>query len=183
MRRALSEKIKALRSDKGMTIEELSEKIGVSKALLSQIEDGKITPSIATLIHLSRCFGVPLSQFTGVKSAEKFTVVRAHQRKEVDRRPRYGPSKTGYHYKALAAQEGISAFHITFEEKEENEKAFFQHEGKEFLFVLEGRLELCIGDERVILEPGDSASYQSSHPHSLRGVGGTAKAIAVVYGE
>ncbi|NPA15761.1 MAG: helix-turn-helix domain-containing protein [Deferribacteres bacterium] len=176
-------RIRELREKKGLTLEELAEKAGISRTLLSHIEEGRITPSIATLIHLSRVLGVPLRELTGQQEMEKISVVRSHERKDVERRPKTGPSKSGYHYQALAAKEGINAFLITFEEKSEDERVFFQHEGREFLYLLEGELELCVGDDCVILKPGDSASYESRYPHSLRGVGGPAKAIVVVYGE
>ncbi len=176
-------KLKSLREKAGLTLEELAEKVGISKTLLSQIEEGKITPSIATLIHLSRVLGVPLRDLTGTEHEEKIIVVRAHERKDVERRPKTGPSRSGYHYQALAAKKGINAFLILFEEKSEDERVFFQHEGREFLYLLEGELELCVGDDCVILKPGDSASYESKYPHSLRGINGPAKAIVVVYGE
>ena len=183
MRGILSKKIRELREAKNLSREELAEKMGVSQSLLAQIEEGKIVPSVATLIHLSRCLGVPLKTFTGVEGEERLVVVRAHERKEVERRPRSGPSRSGYYYQALASKEGIDAFYITFEEKTEDERVFFQHEGKEFLYVLEGSLELCLDEDCVVLEPGDSASYESRYPHSLRGAGGPAKAIVVIYGE
>ncbi len=183
MKKALSRKIRELREAKGLSREELAEMMGISQSLLAQMEEGRVVPSVASLIHLSRCLGVPLRTFTGVEEEERLVVVRAHERREVERRPRSGPSKSGYHYQALASKEGIDAFYITFEEKGEGERVFFQHEGKEFLYLLEGRLELCLDEECVVLEPGDSASYESRYPHSLRGVGGPALAIVVIYGE
>ncbi len=183
MKKLLAEKIRELREAKGLSREELAEKMGVSSSLLAQVEEGKTVPSVATLIHLSRCLDVPLRTFTGLEEEERLVVVRAHERKEVDRRPRAGPSKSGYHYQTLASKEGIDAFYITFEEKAEDERVFFLHGGKEFLYVLDGRLELCLDEDCVVLGPGDSASYESKYPHSLRGVGGPARAIVVIYGE
>lgn len=183
MKGEISQKIRDLREDRGLSLEELAEKTGISKALLAQIEEGKMVPSVATLIHLSQVFQVPLKSLTGLERGERIEVVRAHERREVERRPRSGPSKAGYYYQALAAKEGIDAFFIIFQEKPEDERVFFQHEGKEFLFVLEGQLELCIEEKCILLDPGDSASYESRFPHALRGVGKPAKAIVVVYGE
>ncbi len=183
MRGILSKKIKELRESMGLSREELAGRMGIAPSLLAQIEEGKTVPSVATLIHLSRCLDVPLRTFTGLEGEERLVVVRAHERREVERRPKSGPSKSGYHYQTLASKEGIDAFYITFEEKGEDERVFFQHGGKEFLYVLEGRLELCLEEDCVVLEPGDSASYESRYPHSLRGVGGPARAIVVIYGE
>ena len=183
MRGEVYQKIRELRNAKGFSLEEVAEKAGISKALLANIEEGKAVPSIATLIHLSKVFQVPLKSLTGLESGKRIEVVRTHERREVERRPRSGPSKAGYYYQALAAKEGIDAFYIIFQEKPEDERVFFQHEGKEFLFVLEGQLELCIEEDCILLDPGDSASYESRFPHALRGVGGPAKAIVVVYGE
>jgi len=183
MRETLAKKIRELREAKGLSREELAERMGVSPSLLTQVEEGKTVPSVATLIHLSRCLNVPLRTFTGLEEETRLVVVRAHERREVERRPKAGPSKSGYHYETLASKEGIDAFLVTFEAKEEDERVFFQHQGKEFLYLLEGRLELCLDDQCVILEPGDSASYESKYLHSLRGVGGPARAVVVVYGE
>ena len=175
--------LKEIRESRGLSLSELARISGISEELLSQIEEGRVVPSISTLIHLSRALGINLSQLLGSSSREKIVVVRRHERREIERRPRSGPSRSGYYYEALASKEGINAFLVTFEEKAEDERVFFQHEGKEFLYLLEGRLELCVGDECVVLEPGDTASYESKYPHSLRGIGGSAKAIVVVYGE
>ncbi len=179
----LAKKIRELREARGLSREELAGKMGVSPSLLAQVEEGKTVPSVATLIHLSRCLDVPLRTFTGLEAETRLVVVRAHERREVERRPKVGPSKSGYHYQTLASKEGIDAFYIIFEEKGEDERVFFQHDGKEFLYVLEGRLELCLDDQCVVLGPGDSASYDSKYPHSLRGVGGPARAVVVIYGE
>jgi len=183
MPESTANKIRKLREEKGLTQQELAEKIGISKTLLSQIEEGKIIPSVATLIQISRLFGLSLKYFTGIAEKKRITVVRSYERKEVERRPKKGPSRAGYHYESLASKEGIDAFFITFEEKKEDERVYFQHQGKEFLYVIEGQLELCLEDECIILEPGDSASYESKFPHSLRGVRGPAKAVVVIYGE
>ncbi len=175
--------LKRLREDKGLSVEEAARLCGISAELLREIEEGRFTPSISTLINLSKAYGVKLSELMGEKQRGKINVVRKMQRKDVERRPKTGPSRSGYHYKSLASREGINAFLVVFEEKEEDERVFFQHQGKEFLFLLEGKLEICVEDERVILEPGDTASYESRYPHSLRGIGGPATAIVVVCGE
>ena len=176
-------RLKEIRERKGVSVKELAERSGVGEALISQIERGDFVPSVATLIQLARALGVTLRELLGEEREERLIVVRAHERKEVERRPRSGPSKSGYYYQSLASKEGIDAFLVEFEEKKEDERVFFQHSGREFIFVLEGTLELCLDDECVLLKPGDSASYESKYPHSLRGIGGNAKAIVVVYGE
>ncbi len=183
MKGEISQKVRELREARGFSLEELAEKAGISASLLSQIESGKAVPSVATLIHLSKVLEVPLRSFTGLETGERVEVVRAHERREVERRPRSGPSRAGYYYQALASKKGIDAFYIIFEEKAEDERVFFKHGGKEFLYVLEGSLELCIEEMCIVLGPGDSASYESQYPHSLRGIGGVAKAVVVVYGE
>ena len=176
-------RIKDLRKAKNLSVEELASEAGISVQLLEQIEGGRITPSVATLINLAKALGVSLKELMGDVHTEKLVVVRSNERRDVERRPRSGPSRSGYYYQSLASKEGIDAFLVTFEEKSEDERVFFQHEGREFLFVIEGTLELCLDDECVVLEEGDSASYESKYPHSLRGIGGPAKAVVVVYGE
>lgn len=176
-------RIKDLRKAKNLSVEELASEAGISVQLLEQIEGGRITPSVATLINLAKALGVSLKELMGDVHTEKLVVVRSNERRDVERRPRSGPSRSGYYYQSLASKEGIDAFLVTFEEKSEDERVFFQHEGREFLFVIEGTLELCLDDECVVLEEGDSASYDSKYPHSLRGIGGPAKAVVVVYGE
>ncbi len=179
----VGERIKRLREERRLSRRELAERANISVGLLEQIEAGGFYPSVATLIQLAGALGVSLKEVMGESSAERLVVVRSYERREVERRPRTGPSRSGYYYQSLASKEGIDAFLVVFEEKKEDERVFFQHQGREFLFVLEGTLELCLDDECVVLEPGDSASYESTYPHSLRGIGGPAKAIVVVYGE
>ncbi|BAT71570.1 XRE family transcriptional regulator [Thermosulfidibacter takaii ABI70S6] len=179
----IGERIRKLREELGLPLEVLAERAGIATGLLQKIEAGEVVPSVATLIHVARALGLTLTELLGKPAQEKMIVVRTSERKDEERRPRTGPSKSGYYYQRLASKEGIDAFLVTFEEKREEDRVYFQHEGKEFLYVLEGTLELCLEGDCVVLEPGDSVSYESKFPHALRGVGGPAKALVVIYGE
>jgi transcriptional regulator with XRE-family HTH domain len=71
MKGEISQEIRELREERGLSLGELAEKTGISKTLLAQIEEGKMVPSVATLIHLSQVFQVPLKSLAGLERGEE----------------------------------------------------------------------------------------------------------------
>lgn len=181
----LGAKIRDLRKKSGLVLQDLSNRTGLSKPLLSQIEKEVVSPPVATLLKIARALGVEISFFfQNTDAAEKVTVVRRDESRTVDSR-QFGRERGGYYYEALAykrSRKHMEPFLVEFRRGKVEDLSYFSHEGEEFIYVLHGRLEFRTEDQQVALEPGDSLYLESSVPHAYRALGnGNAKALTVVY--
>lgn len=164
----IGNKIRCMRQERRMTLQDVAEATGLSKPLLSQIENEQVIPPLATLLRIAKAFKVNLHTFFQQEgSTEKCILVRAGESR-VLRRRRHGDSTPPYTYHSLAygkKNRNMEPFLIEFEPEEWREELLVSHEGEEFLFILEGELEFHYGDEVMELGPGDSVYYDSSEPH------------------
>jgi transcriptional regulator with XRE-family HTH domain len=183
----IGQKIKTLRQRKELTLKDVSERTGLSKPLLSQIENNLTAPPIATLLKISNALEVTIGHFFQERvSSERISVVRAGDRATAIRRRRnLGDNRVGYRYEALAgsmSDKNMEPFLVDIDPRNPEDMIFYQHRGEEFLFVLEGRLEFRGGDQVIILDIADSIYFDSSIAHALRGLDQCpAKAIGVIY--
>lgn len=179
----LGNQVRRLRNRRNLTLQDLAGLTGLSKPNLSQIENNFVTPPIATLLKIATALGVPIGYFFQDSHQEStMTVVRKEDRYGVAKGPHI--SHIGYQYEPLAypkIDKNMEPFIVEMEEREASDIVFNNHRGEEFLYVLEGTLEFCFGEERVILEDGDSLYFDSIVPHGYRGVGGPAKTLVVIY--
>lgn len=165
-------KIKELRRERGITLKTMAEEIGFSPALISQIENQNVSPPIATLAKIARYFDVPMASFfdEAEKSDAKYEVVRGAERKRIRRVINPLGTDHGYSYDALCshgAERSMEPFLLTVEPGVRDEESLYSHEGQEFLFVLEGKVLMLLGDDRVELAAGDSLYFNSSLKHRM----------------
>ncbi|MEW6202426.1 MAG: cupin domain-containing protein, partial [bacterium] len=168
----------------GISLQQLAEKSGFSSALLSQIENHLISPPLGTLIKISRALGVEIGYFFEEKRDAAYTIVRSSERKKVSRVASKMGVKYGYSYESLAYDKKgrhMEPFLVTLEPATHKERHAYSHEGEEFLFVLEGKMEIVLGDHRDVLEPGDSIYFDSTIPHRVECVDGETKIVAVIW--
>jgi transcriptional regulator with XRE-family HTH domain len=182
----LGSQIRQLRLKKGHTLKDVSLLTGLSKALLSQIENNIAAPPIATLLKISKALGVNIGYFfQECQSPDCIVVVRSQDRHEVMRRIHEEASSVGYRYEALAypkTEKHMEPFIVEIEPRKEKDLIFYNHQGEEFLYVLDGEMEFRASEKVIRLEKGDSLYFESHIPHALRGLGGRkAIVIAVVY--
>jgi len=170
----LGKKIRELRLNKGMTLQDMADNTGLSRPLLSQIEEEVAAPPIATLLKISHALNVNIGYFfREEESREKIVVIREQERQKVMRRVHEEGKKVGYLYQSLAyrrSEKHMEPFLVEFEPREREEMIFYNHIGEEFIFVLEGSLEFQGGDQLVVLNPGDSLYFDSDIPHAFRAV-------------
>ncbi|MBJ7465776.1 MAG: helix-turn-helix transcriptional regulator [Mycolicibacterium sp.] len=166
----MSALLRAVRQQRGMTLEELAAETELTKSYLSKIERQRSTPSIAVAMRLARALDVDVAQlFAEDQSATTLSVDRAEER---------DPSR----YHAVAASmlgKAMSPFVVrpTLKFSEHPHPA---HAGQELVFVHAGAVELRLGDESVALEAGDCVYFDSSIPHQLRQRGSTPSEVLVV---
>jgi transcriptional regulator with XRE-family HTH domain len=182
----LGAKIRKLRQRRSLTLQDVSERSGLSKSLLSQIENEASVPPIATLVRIGKALGVAVGNFFRQESSvERISVVRKHARQKAGMGPHHRPDKLGYRYIPLAqplANQHMEPFWVHFESRPESADIYFRHSGEEFIYVQEGRLEFKGGDQTIVIEQGDSLYFESGMPHMVRNLGPTpASALAVIY--
>lgn len=165
-----------------MTLDRLAQITGFTKGYLSKIENGRKVPPIATLSRIAQALQTEIGSFFQSARravAREVTVVRANERPPVQR----GGSAFGYDYVGLAlrrAHKRMDPFIFTFPARIDKH-VFFEHRGEEFVFVLSGKVEFQIGDERFTLSKGDSVYFDSSVPHRGRSLGVEATALVVIH--
>ncbi len=167
----VGEKIKALREQKGLSLKDVADLTGFSTALLSQMENHLVSPSLGTIIKLARSFGVKVGDFLGETQGEPFTIVRKDERKNVSRFASKEGVKYGYSYESLGFEKKdrhMEPFIVTLEPATVKTSKTSVHEGEEFIFVLEGEMEVILGNHTDVLYPGDSIYYDSTIPHRVQ---------------
>lgn len=180
--------IKQLRTDSDITVHELAERSGISDEKLTEIESGAVTPSLGVLMKISRSLGSRLG--TLLDGQENFGAVVTRARKGVESDSFTGTDdaqKEHMNFFSLAQGKNdrhmeplVIEVHTTSRDLETRS----EHEGEEFLFVLEGSIKVHYGEEIHLLERGDSIYYDSIVPHVIENVSENnyqAKVLAVVY--
>lgn len=178
--------IRQLRQDRRLTLQDLSEKTDLSKPLLSQIENEQVIPPLATLLRIAKALKVPLQTFFEEEdNTQKCLVVRAGDSNRLHRRPQQGSQPQPYLYHSLAygkKHKHMEPFLVEFDPTQAAKPQPVQHAGEEFLYVLEGCIELNHGTETYELNAGDSVYWDSNELHSLKALGKkVAHGIAVLY--
>jgi transcriptional regulator with XRE-family HTH domain len=167
----VGERIKELRERKGLSLKEVADLTGFSTALLSQMENHLVSPSLGTIIKLARALSVKVGDFLGETEGEPFTIVRKDERKMVSRFASKEGVKYGYSYESLGFDKKdrhMEPFIVTLEPATVKAAKTSVHEGEEFIFVLEGEMEVILGNHTDILYPGDSIYYDSTIPHKVQ---------------
>jgi len=175
-------RIRAIREEKGVSLEDLSRLTGFEVTFLSGIESNQIQPQLGTMIKLSKALESAFGRLVSGTGDKLYSITRKNERRAAAR----STSKTGkkhlYSYKSLAP--GVKGRHmeaLLVQLLTATEKDISVHDGEEFVFVLDGIVLLEIGGERFELEPGDSAYYLSTTPHLIAAKEDKATILAVLY--
>jgi transcriptional regulator with XRE-family HTH domain len=182
----IGSKVRELRQKKHYTLQDVAAKTGLSKPFLSQIENHHVVPPVATLLKLARAFDVGLAYFFQDEvGVDRIAITRRAERVRVERRPHHRKGEVNYIYEALdtkKANKHMEPFLVEFPVQDTSEMIFMNHEGEEFLHVLEGTLEFRTIDRVEVLEPGDSIYFESELSHSFRCLGEKpARTLVVVW--
>lgn len=181
-------KIKNLRLDKNYTLQDLSDKTGLSKPLISQIENNRVVPPVATLLKLSRALEVGMGYFfQDEDTKDRVVITRKNERRTVLRQHHTSKDEVGYSYFSLEtkkARKHMEPFWVTFEVTDIQDMQFFSHEGEEFVYLSSGSLEFRTKDQVLRLDAGDTLYFESDISHSFRCLSDEpAQALIVVYHE
>jgi len=161
MKSSIGERIKFLRTDKGMTLASLCEKVNLSKSYLSQIERDRTNPSLTTLMNIAKAFDIDPRYF--FESGDDTTLVqRADQ---VFQSEIITPEIIRYPLSPINASNTLQAYKVVIK-PHSPPQAFDTYSGEEMCFVLFGELTVVSGDETYVLKLRDSIHYDAQFPHS-----------------
>ena len=181
-------KIKGLRESKNLSIEEIAERSGLTVEQITSIENDQNLPSLGPLIKIARALGVRLGTFMDDNDSLGPVVCR-----EADRERNSSISfsngatdaRKHMEYHPLAQQKAgrhMEPFVIDINPEENPDFKLSAHEGEEFIYVMQGEVEIEYGKEKYLLKEGDSIFYDSIVKHHVHGAPGkSAKILAVVY--
>lgn len=189
MKRASSEvdliqlglRIREARRTRNLTLETLARRIGLTKGLLSKIENFRAVPSLPVLAKIAEGLGVDMSELVkGISGArsEPYVLVRAGERAVVER-----DDAVGFRYQALvnrpAGDSVFEAFVLTL--RPGARRAMISTEGDEFLYILEGCIEFHLGKVTVSLNSGDALFFDGRIPHVPRNLTRRPATLLAVY--
>lgn len=170
---ALGEKLRALRLKKSMGQVELGKHTGLSPAMLSKLESGKLFPTLPTLLRIAMVFSVGLDYFfTDERKRRVVAIVRQQDRVRFPERP--GGGEIAYHFESLdfkATERKLNAFLAEFEPVALEKVRMHQHPGVEFLYMIRGRIDLIIGSDVHALNAGDAMYFDAGVRHGYRRAG------------
>ncbi|AKC09392.1 transcriptional regulator [Agrobacterium tumefaciens] len=164
---AIGHEVRAYRKKLGITVTDLASATGVSVGMLSKIENGNISPSLTTLQTLSKALGVPITAFfRGFEEPRSATFVKAGQGVNIERRG----TRAGHQYSLLGHIDNntsgvtVEPYLITLT-TDSDVFPTFQHEGMEFLYMLEGEVVYRHGEQLFTMQAGDSLFFDADAPH------------------
>ncbi|MFQ6671759.1 MAG: helix-turn-helix domain-containing protein [Candidatus Tectimicrobiota bacterium] len=164
-------KIKRLRKDRHLTLQDLSSKTGLSKPLLSQVENSLVIPPLPTLLKISNALKVPMTHFITDEYEDRVMVVRGNEVSGAPKRLVDGRDPSNYFYSSLLkgkTNKKMEPLYVEFSQVAKGKLAPLAHPGEEFIHVLEGQLEVSYDETVVVLEAGDSLYLDGRISHSYR---------------
>ena len=161
----LGERVRKIRNERGLTLQDVANFTGFSKALISQIENNIVMPPINTLAKIAKVLNVKMTYFFEEEiNQNDFFVVRSDEKKYIYREG----VKHGYMYEELAKIKSFDFMDwllVTVKPDKMDDK-LFSHEGFEYMYIVQGGLRMKLGGEVLELKEGDSIAFNSKIPHA-----------------
>ena len=181
---SVGQRVRMVRQEKGLTTEDVGQRTGLSPAYLNQIEADELSPPLGVLIRIAKALDMKLGRFISTGEVKPFTIVRKDERRIVSRYTSAQGDQYGYTYESLAPDKKdrhMEPFMVTLVPSGAK-KELSTHAGQEFIYVLEGAMEVTLEDYTEVLYAGDSIYYDSTVPHLVRCSGDKETVIlAVLY--
>lgn len=161
----LAQRLKKLRKDRGMTLEQVASQAGLTRGWLSKVENFRVTPSVTALASISNALGVSMSElFEGLEARPPILIVPKGQGQVITR----DEDVSRLVYESLASGRPSRQMDpFVLRVPPSDQRPPFSHAGEEFLFVLSGEVDLEYADRAFPMLAGDSAYFDGEHPHRL----------------
>ncbi|CAM4005716.1 XRE family transcriptional regulator [Nocardia ninae] len=169
---AVGPRLRALRRQRGITLAELAAKTAISESTLSRLESGRRRATLELLLPLARAYDVPIDDMVGAPRTGDLRIhlhpIHRHGMTFIPLSRRPGGTQA---YKMLIPAR-----------KQPAEVALKTHSGFEWLYVLNGKLRLIVGEQDITLPPGEAAEFDTSLPHWLGSADGQAVELLILFG-
>ncbi|HEY6296477.1 MAG TPA: XRE family transcriptional regulator [Streptosporangiaceae bacterium] len=164
----IAERVREFRLQLGLTVGQLAERTGLSKGMLSKIENAQASPSLSTLARLSGALKVPVTAFfRGLNEEQDVLYVKAGRGLDIEHKG----SGPGHRYQLLgtlrAPHNSLETLLVTLTDRAD-EFPLYQHPGTELIYMIAGRIEYLYGNSLYLLEPGDAMQFVGEVPHGPR---------------
>ncbi|KKO92027.1 XRE family transcriptional regulator [Sphingobacterium sp. Ag1] len=178
----ISNKIREIRKEKGITIQEVADRAGVSKGLISQIENNRTIPSLLVLINIINALNIDLNEFFKDFNSELDSGPVVVRKKDT-----YSPfekeSAIGFHYKRIftSAIDSSTMDIVLLELHPDAQRPMVETEAYEYKYIISGQVEYIFNDQKISLEEGDSIFFNGRLSHTPRNVGSEKAVMLIVY--
>lgn len=170
----LGSEIRRLRKKSGLSLAELARQTGLAEDYLTKIEEEREIPPVGAMLQISRVLSLDAGKLLSQAEARD----RTRRKKEgLEKRRR------SYAYKTLAPggpTMHLKAFLVTIDPRQDHDMVEYRHEGEEFIYVQEGRVNVTVGENEYKLSRGKSLHFNSAIPHILRNPGDVKTELIVV---
>lgn len=165
-------KLKHARRLKGLLLKQLADAVGCTESFLSKVENDKVRPSLQTLHAIVSQLDTSIGELFSPTASERAQIMRKHERPRIATFPRKGPGVT---IESLVPSSTLQLLYgsIHVVAPGGSSEGLISHQGEEIGYLIEGELELQVGDQRYHLQAGDSFFFASILPHGYRNPGTT----------
>ena len=178
----ISQKLKEIRKEKGITIQELADRAGVSKGLISQIENNRTIPSLLVLINIIKSLEIDLNEFFKDFNSDEDSGPIIVRRK--DSYTAFEKEQAlGFHYKRIftSSIDSSTLDIVLLELLPDASRPMVETEAFEYKYIISGKVEYVFDDQVVVLEEGDSIFFNGRLAHTPRNIGDEKALMLIVY--
>ncbi len=172
----LGSNIRKHRKRRGVTLRDCAKKVGVSASFLSQVETGRVSPSISTLKKISDALNTTIAILIGKSEEDEGPIVRADKRRQIQDN---GDGMSISFLTSQSPEKLMEPVIVKLEDNENNVEIRYQHFGQEFILVLKGAIEIIVGNDKYQLQKGDSMYFNSGVPHAFWSIKGDSEVLSI----
>jgi len=174
-------RIREFRKAQSLTLDQLAVKTGLSKGLISKIENFRTIPSLPVLAQIARHLSVDMAELvSGISNspAEKYTLIKADSRMKIS-----PENSVGFLYNALFAKSiDDTLFEIfALDLMPQAKRNPASTDGDEFIYILEGKIDFILGAEKIEMEKGDALFFDGRIPHVSENRGDKKASLLAIY--
>ncbi len=177
----ITAKLKDIRKEKNITLQELAEAAGVTKGMLSQVENNRTIPSLTVFLNIIKSLHVDINDFfTDFNTRQGSKVIF---KKAAQYHPFEKENTVGFHYQRIMSSI-INEYHVDFvllTIMPDAQRAPVQTDAFEFKYILKGKVEYTIGEEVFEMEEGDSIFFDATEPHNPKNLTNKEAQLLVLY--
>lgn len=176
----ITAKLKDIRKEKNFTLQELAEAAGVTKGMLSQVENNRTIPSLTVFLSIIKSLNVDINHFfQDFTTGEKKVIFK----KKSDFKPFEKENRIGFHYQRIFSST-VDDYHLDFvllTLQPDAQSSYVETDAYEFKYLISGNIVYSIGEDNYEMEAGDAIFFDATVPHNPKNIGETEAQLLVIY--